>query len=254
MQDRVLITGRSPDGTPRAVATDADGNLQVEIAPGASQPVRMVDVAGDSCMDEVNDALQVNVVAGGAGGGAATVADGADVVEGFLADAAVITDVAGTVSGKLRGLVRWAFERMPASLGQKTKAASLPVTLASDEDALAVTGTFYPVTQPVSGTFWQATQPVSVAAALAVVPEDAAGDQVEIGPNGSMATKRLHLDVDECEGVVGVTGSTDVANIATSTSHRGHGVNSIEFDKTGNTQAFALIQRTVAALDGSQWA
>lgn len=34
--------------------------------------------------------------------------------------------------------------------GQKTKAASLPVTLASDEDPLAVTGTFWQVTQPIS--------------------------------------------------------------------------------------------------------
>lgn len=81
--------------------------------------------------------------------------------------------------------------------GQATMAASLPVALASDQSALAVTGTFWQATQPVSGTvtanqggtwtvqpgntanttawlvtgtggtfpvtgtFWQATQPVS---------------------------------------------------------------------------------------------
>lgn len=43
---------------------------------------------------------------GGGGGGAVTVADGADVAEGATSDAAVTTDVAGTVSGKLRGLVK----------------------------------------------------------------------------------------------------------------------------------------------------
>jgi hypothetical protein len=43
---------------------------------------------------------------GGGGGGAATIADGADVAEGATTDAAVVTDVAGTVSGKLRGLVK----------------------------------------------------------------------------------------------------------------------------------------------------
>ena len=43
---------------------------------------------------------------GGGGGGPATIADGADVVEGALADAAVVTDANGTVSGKLRGLVK----------------------------------------------------------------------------------------------------------------------------------------------------
>jgi hypothetical protein len=69
---------------------------------------------------------------------AVTVAAGSDVTEGNTSDAAVITDTTGTVSGKIRGLVKWAFERMPASLGQKAKAASLPVTLASDEDAIKV--------------------------------------------------------------------------------------------------------------------
>lgn len=42
---------------------------------------------------------------GGGGGGAVTIADGADVVEGSLADAAITSDAAGTVSGKLRGIV-----------------------------------------------------------------------------------------------------------------------------------------------------
>jgi hypothetical protein len=45
---------------------------------------------------------------GGGGGGPATIADGADVAEGATTDAAVITDTTGTVSGKLRGLVKMA--------------------------------------------------------------------------------------------------------------------------------------------------
>jgi len=75
---------------------------------------------------------------GGGGGGAVTIADGADIAEGATTDAAVITDTTGTLSGKLRGLVKWAFERMPASLGQKTMAASLPVTMASDQTPIEV--------------------------------------------------------------------------------------------------------------------
>jgi len=148
--DQVLITGRSPDNQPRPVRVDANGNLYTTPAAAASDAVRLVDVAGDSCMDEVNNAARVNVVAGAVGGGPATIADGADVTQGANADAAITADLAGTASSKLRGLVKWAYERMPASLGQKTKLLSLPVTLASDEDALAVTGTFYPGTQPVS--------------------------------------------------------------------------------------------------------
>ena len=48
------------------------------------------------------------------------------------------------------------------AVGQALMAASRPVVLASNQSALAVTGTFWQATQPVSGTFWQATQPISV--------------------------------------------------------------------------------------------
>lgn len=60
---------------------------------------------------------------------------------GVNADTAVVTDAAGSISGKLRGLIKWAFERMPASLDQKAMAASLPVVIASDQTALSVTPT-----------------------------------------------------------------------------------------------------------------
>jgi len=43
---------------------------------------------------------------GGGGGGPATIADGADVAEGATTDAAITSDTTGTVSGKLRGLVK----------------------------------------------------------------------------------------------------------------------------------------------------
>jgi hypothetical protein len=51
---------------------------------------------------------------------------------GANADSAVVTDVAGTWSGKLRGLVKWAFERMPAALGRLAASDSLPVVISSD--------------------------------------------------------------------------------------------------------------------------
>jgi len=70
-----------------------------------------------------------------------TVADGANVNQGANADAAVVTDTTGTLSGKLRGLVKWAFERMPSALGQTTMANSLPVTLASNQSAVPVLDT-----------------------------------------------------------------------------------------------------------------
>ena len=91
--------------------------------------------------DVANKAIRVNVVANSAGGGAVTIADGADIAEGATADVAITSDSAGTISAKLRGLVKWAFERMPASLGQKAMAASFPVVLSSDQSAVPVSGT-----------------------------------------------------------------------------------------------------------------
>lgn len=43
---------------------------------------------------------------GGGGGGAVTIADGADTAEGLTTDSAVVSDASGTISGKLRGLVK----------------------------------------------------------------------------------------------------------------------------------------------------
>lgn len=83
----------------------------------------------------VDGSGNLKVVSAG-GGSAVSIADAADTVEGALADAAIITDTTGTVNGKLRGLVKWAFERMPASLGQKTMASSLPVVIASDQSGI----------------------------------------------------------------------------------------------------------------------
>lgn len=66
-----------------------------------------------------------------------------DTVEtgiGDVGDAAVITDANGSLTGKLRGLVKWAFERMPAALGGTTAANSFPVTLSIDGQFVTSTG------------------------------------------------------------------------------------------------------------------
>lgn len=62
--------------------------------------------------------------------------DAANVVEGAIADAAVTGDNPGTLSGKLRGLLkRWSLD-IPVGVGQKAMAASLSVCLASDQGAV----------------------------------------------------------------------------------------------------------------------
>jgi len=77
------------------------------------------------------------------------VADGNDVALGATTDAAVDTNITGTVSGKLRGMVKLMVDflsRFPVSLGQKSKAGSVSVTLASDQsktDVLVVSEISY---------------------------------------------------------------------------------------------------------------
>lgn len=133
--------------------TDAVCGTIGAVAPEQACPIGVKDAAGNLVYPttDISGNINVNVAAGGGGGGGAmTVADGADVAEGATTDAAVVTDANGTVSGKLRGLVKWAFERMPASLGQKLMAASFPVVIASDQSGVPVTGTFFQATQPIS--------------------------------------------------------------------------------------------------------
>jgi hypothetical protein len=90
---------------------------------------------------------------GGGGGGPATIADGADFAQGTTTDAGIITDIAGTEIGFLRGAIKmWiAFlARLPAALvGGRldvnvgaVSAASLPLpTGAAQDTTLATTNT-----------------------------------------------------------------------------------------------------------------
>lgn len=71
------------------------------------------------------------------------------LAEGATADAAIVTDTTGSISGKLRGLVKHAFERMPAALGQATMANSLPVVIASNQSSI-------PVNASIAGSYYAA--------------------------------------------------------------------------------------------------
>lgn len=121
----------------------------------------------------------------GASVGATTVLvpDGSDATQGSIADAGVATDAPGTISAKLRGLVSLARSLVTlltsvwdggthlridgSSVVQPISATNLDVALSTRlkpadtltkvttvdtiTNPVAVTGTFYPVTQPVSG-------------------------------------------------------------------------------------------------------
>lgn len=86
------------------------------------------------------------------------------------------------------------------AIGQAAKAASLPVVIASDQGALAVSGTFWQATQPVSGTVavsnFPATQPVSGTVAVSNLPatqpvSSTAQDPAFIAPSGTTAPSKI---------------------------------------------------------------
>lgn len=72
----------------------------------------------------------LNVTGGSGSGGAVTVADGADVAEGFTTDTAVFGDVSGTVSAKLRGI-----NAMVRGIGTAQSPATANIT---NSDSVAV--------------------------------------------------------------------------------------------------------------------
>jgi hypothetical protein len=125
---------------------DGTGGAKLRLAGVVADPV-VLDARAkvmNSAPTGTEYGLVVRNIGAAGGGGPATIADCADVVEGCLADAAITTDAPGTVNGKLRGLVKWAFERMPASLGQKLMALSFPVVIASDQTAISVSSAAQP--------------------------------------------------------------------------------------------------------------
>jgi|GEM_PF-1319682 len=103
--------------TDAAVTTDANGTLSAKVRGLVTLFGTLLGRLPAALTASGN--LKVSVEEGGAGGGAVTVADGADVNAGTTTDAAVTTDASGTVSGKLRGLVTLfatLLGRLPAAL------------------------------------------------------------------------------------------------------------------------------------------
>lgn len=144
----VSITSGFPVTQPVSVADGAD------ITQGSTADAPWV--AGDGTV------ISLLKKVASAGGGAVSIADGADIVEGSTADAAVITDASGTVSGKLRGLVKiWADIWDPTNHWIKIlvggSSITQPVSITSGFAALT------PSIQPVSISSGFPTQlPVSV--------------------------------------------------------------------------------------------
>lgn len=77
-------------------------------------------------------------VVGGTGGGAVTVADGADVTQGASADAVIAAGAAGTLSAKLRAISRDLVANIVLAAGTNTIGGVFAKATATDSGLLAV--------------------------------------------------------------------------------------------------------------------
>ena len=164
-------------------------------AGGADSGRPPVKVAGVDAAGVVRNLLV------GTDGGLA-VSSGANVVEGATADAAVITDTTGTMNGKLRGLVKWAFERMPASLGRKAEAGSLAVVQAAPILSVIT------VAVPGAGAEWTYTIPASHTYRIHLIA-------FTFATSATVATRgfRLNLTDAAANRLLTVPSSTQVASL-----------------------------------------
>lgn len=132
-------------GVPIATDELATVNGVAQVAPLPQAQRMKVGYGGDGDLRDVDatHGLPVNVVAGGVVVGDVTIANGADVAQGATGDAAAAAGGTGSAAAKLRRLtgdLAALLAQIPATLGQKTKDASLSVVLASNQDPIAVTG------------------------------------------------------------------------------------------------------------------
>lgn len=115
------VLGRTAANTARTTATLVDPVQIVDAAGGVMSATPTLgtgsNVVGKVGIDQTTpgttNAVQANVASGGIASGAVAagavavgaLVDGADLTQGALADAAVITDTSGSISAKLRGLI-----------------------------------------------------------------------------------------------------------------------------------------------------
>jgi hypothetical protein len=82
----------------------SDRQIIGQPVPTNSVPIAVKDSDGNLNWPSLDSSGNLKVAATGGGGGAVTIADGADVAEGATTDAKVTGDNTGTISAKLRGI------------------------------------------------------------------------------------------------------------------------------------------------------
>lgn len=130
-----IVFGSNPTATTSNVLLPADTPTPFVVVPG-QKVAAIVNSSGGGGGAPVTQGTSPWIVAGG--GTAGTAATGVVTVQGIASGTSVATSNA---------------TQLPAALGQTTMAASLPVALASNQSALAVTlPTFTSITASATGT------------------------------------------------------------------------------------------------------
>lgn len=228
MADNIQVN--EPVTLGKIVATQDVGGVQHE-----KVIIEFDDGAGG--VTKVSAANPLPVTYSGGGGGAVTIVDGGDIAEGSTTDAAIVTDANGTVSGKLRGVVKL-ISSWIGTLGQKTMANSASVTIASDQSAIPISGSV--TTGGLTDTQLRAT-PVPVTGTLfggavtiadgADVTEGAIADAiVAAGAAGTVSAKlrRTTQGIEDLKtGIVLAAGANVIGHVINDASSAviGHVIN-----------------------------
>lgn len=247
-----VIAGRTSGNVNVPVLVDSNGKLVVDVA---------VTSGGSAIEDGVTAAIKATVrdyaasnplavvltdtdgasyvASGGGGGSAVTIADGADVAEGAVADAKVTGDNNGTLSAKLRGLSTILADVWD-SVGHTLKVATHAVTQSG-------TWTVQPG-NTANTTAWKVdgsavTQPVSAAALPLPTGASTAAKQPALGTAGTASA-----DVITVQGIASMTAlKVDGSGVTQPVS----GTVTANAGTNLNTSALALEAGHIATVDTS---
>jgi hypothetical protein len=138
------------------VTANAGTGTMAVSGPLTDTQLRATAVPVSGTFYQATQPVSGTVAVTGAGDATAANQSTANTSLGGVTETAPASD---TASAGLNGRLQRIAQRLtsliallPTSLGQKTMANGLAVTVASDQSALPVTGTFWQATQPVSGT------------------------------------------------------------------------------------------------------
>ncbi len=189
-----------------------DGNF-VSTMTGESS-----STANEVARVKVNPSTGALLVEASGSGEATTVADGADVTQGAIADASVSAGATGTISAKLRRISADIASILTNTLaaGQATMAVSSPVVIASNQSSIPVAGDVAAAAtdsgNPVKvGGRYNTTQPTYTDGQRSEVQSDSRGN-IKVALVGPGTNTQASFRADNADAVA-VSGTADKLTI-----------------------------------------